>query len=136
MTGAFRIKLAAYIAIGTGAILALVETLLNWGNWQWWPWFVVDYVAAILLIVGGLECRKQAVHPQARALLAAGWAFTFGMSWMSLAGNYESYMQNIELERHARAGGMEAYVWLVGLGVVTSLIGLLLTIWPSRRGND
>ena len=123
-------------ALVFGVFLALAELVRNLGNWQWWPWFVVDYVAAFLLIVGGYECRKEILRSQARALLAAGWAFTFGMSWMSLAGNYESYLQNMELERHLRAGGMEFYVGLVALGVATSLTGLLLTVWPSQEGSD
>lgn len=135
MTGAFRIKLAAYIAIGTGALLAIVETLLNWGNWQWWPWYVIDYVSALMLLFGGFMCRKDASSLHARALLAAGWGFTFAMSWSSLAGNIERAQESLELERHARAGGLDTYLVLVGLLVFTSVVGLLLSISPTNESN-
>jgi len=35
-------------------ILAIAEAVRNWGNWQWWPFWVVDYVSAGLLVAGAL----------------------------------------------------------------------------------
>jgi hypothetical protein len=45
-------KSAAYLALAFGVFLAIAETARNWGNWQWWPFWLVDYVAATLLVAG------------------------------------------------------------------------------------
>lgn len=34
-------------------LLAGAETMINWGQWQAWPWWLVDFVAAGLLLLGG-----------------------------------------------------------------------------------
>jgi hypothetical protein len=121
------LKASALLAILTGAVLAAFETLVNWGQWQWWPWWLVDYVAAALLVSGGLATLKRKAH--GRRLLSAGWAFTVGMAWMSLAGNLAD---GADPARDARVAGF--YIGLIGLMIAVSLTGLLAAIFAAEEG--
>ena len=108
-------------AILTGVTLALLELRANWGGWQWWPWWLVDFVAAALLITGG--ALTLCTPLKGKPWLVAGWAFTFGMAWMSLAGNFAA---GPDLDRDARLGG--AYLILVGALTASALAGLALAL--------
>ena len=116
------LRASAILAVLTGAMLAILEARANWGDWQWWPWWLVDFVAGALLIVGGWKVLCRSVD--GRAWLAAGWAFTLGMAWMSLAGNVEA---GPDPARNARLGG--GYLLLVGALVATSVVGLLMALF-------
>ena len=106
-------------------ILAVMEVRANWGDWQWWPWWLVDFVAAALLVTGGVATLGKATA--GRSWLAAAWAFTLGMSWMSLAGNIAA---GVDAGRDERLAG--AYVFLVGLLVASALCGLSMALLGSR----
>ena len=112
------------MAIGGGVLLALAETLINWGQWQWWPWWLVDFVAAALLIGGGLTTLARG--QSGIALLCAGWGFALGMVWMSLAGNIEI---GTEPERAARVAGQ--YIPLLVFGLSYAASGLALSLLRS-----
>lgn len=118
------LRVSAIWAILTGATLALMEVRANWGDWQWWPWWLVDLVAAVLLIGGGWRTLHN--PDEGRRWLVAGWAFTFGMAWMSMAGNAEA---GPDPSRDARLGG--AYLLLVGSLAGSSLIGLILALFAK-----
>ena len=45
-------KINLIIATVYAIVLALVETLLNWGNWQYAPLWIVDYLIVIILLLG------------------------------------------------------------------------------------
>ena len=61
--------------------------------------------------------------------LIAGWAFTTGMVWMSLAGNIAD---GVDAGRDARMMG--GYVMLLAMLLATSVIGLLLaTLGTANR---
>lgn len=74
------LRLSAWAALLFGSFLALAEAYRNWGAWQWWPFWLVDYMAAALLIYGAWI----ALRSGRKASLAAGWGFTAAMFWMSL----------------------------------------------------
>lgn len=115
------LRASAVWAILTGLTLALLEIRANWGGWQWWPWWVVDFVSAALLLFGGVRTLSE--PHSGKAWLTAGWAFTFGMAWMSMAGNFEA---GPDPDRDARLGG--AYLFLVGSLVMSSVLGLILAL--------
>ena len=122
------LRFSAFWAILTGAILATLEVRANWGDWQWWPLWLVDFVAAALLILGGWKTLRE---PSAgRLWLSAAWAFTFGIACMSLAGNVEA---GPDPARDARLGG--AYLFLVGSLVTSSTVGLVFCLAPSTDRN-
>ncbi|MGH0032544.1 MAG: hypothetical protein ACQGVC_22360, partial [Myxococcota bacterium] len=82
---------AARLAVVFGLFLALAETARNWGNWQWWPFWLVDYIAAARLLAAAWRVRRSA--PGARALLAGAWGFTTAMFYSS----FWSHVRNFDL---------------------------------------
>lgn len=78
-------------ALAFGVFLALAEVARNWGNWQWWPFWLVDFVAAALLVVGALLATRG--HPRAAQVLAGAWGFTSAMFYMSFWSHIEQFNQ-------------------------------------------
>jgi hypothetical protein len=108
------IRISAWLAIVFGLALAVLEAVRNWGDWQWWPFWVVDYVAALLLVIGGaLAIRRGEIH-----WLTAGWGFACAMFWMSFFGHYEGV-----LKLGAGAGAREQQLTLI-IGIMFGLTGL------------
>ena len=118
--------LSSYLALIYGSCLIIFETIVNWGQWQWWPFWLVDYVAAIILILGGLATLKY--RDYGSQLLSAGWGFTFAMMWMSLASNLAD---GTDPERAARVAGL--YVSLILLSITVSLVGLFLALTGTQK---
>jgi hypothetical protein len=83
------ITLSARIAIGFGAFLAIAEIVRNWGDWEPWPWWVVDYIAVALLLYGGRLALPGRVRRSA-VPLGAGWGFTCAMFY----GSFFSHLQH------------------------------------------
>lgn len=103
-----KLLISAYMALLYGVGLGGFETLVNWGQWQWWPFWLVDYVAAALLLFGGFKTLK---HPYYGAkLLCLGWGFTLGMLWMSLAGNISN---GIDPARAARVANLYIIIYIL-----------------------
>lgn len=124
-----RLQVSAYMALIYGAGLAGFETLVNWGQWQWWPYWLVDYVAATLLLFGGLTALKHRYYGS--KLLCLGWGFTLGMLWMSLSGNISN---GVDPDRAARVANF--YIILTVFSMVLSLIGLLLALKDNHEFDD
>ena len=61
-----KLLISAYMALLYGVGLAGFETLVNWGQWQWWPFWLVDYVAAALLLFGGFKTCLLYTSPSPR----------------------------------------------------------------------
>jgi hypothetical protein len=55
----------------------------NWGGWEWWPFWVDDMVAAVLLIVGGYLALDTDTTTNSR-LLTGSWFFAVAMMWVSM----------------------------------------------------
>jgi len=116
-----KLIFSAYLAIMYGIGLISFETLVNWGQWQWWPFWLVDYVAATLLILGGIATLNNRTYGS--RLLCASWGFALGMMWMSLSGNIS---EGTDPDRAGRVVGL--YVTLIVTSIAISLIGLLLAM--------
>ena len=116
-----KLVISASLAIIYGLGLASFETYVNSAQWQWWPFWLVDYVAAALLILSGLATLKHRIYGP--KLLCTGWGFTLGMMWMSLASNISD---GTDPDRAARVAGF--YVLLIVVSMAISLIGLLLAL--------
>lgn len=123
-----NLKVSAILAILVGSLLAGFETLVNWGQWQWWPLWLVDYVGAGLLLLGGWLTLK--CHASGDRLLCTGWAFNIGMAWMSMAGNVAD---GVDPARAGRVAGL--YVALIGLHILVSSVGLGLAVVARRQGG-
>ncbi len=68
-------RTSAVLALVAAAALATVKALL--AEPLWWPFMVVEYMAAAALAFGAVAVLRGG---QGR-LLAAGWAFTLGITW-------------------------------------------------------
>lgn len=116
-------KISGFLAIVTGVVLALVETWLNWGDWQWWPYFVVDYLAAALLLIGGYRTLRK--MSGGLRLLSGAWGFTAGMIWIAFFITIE---QQAARSDFTDSVSPQSLVLLMGLLLVVSLAGLAMTV--------
>jgi uncharacterized membrane protein YadS len=121
------ITLSARIAIGFGAFLAVAEIVRNWGDWEPWPWWVVDYIAVALLLYGG----RLALPGRARRVVAplgAGWGFTCAMFYMS-------FFSHLETLNEKGTGPIESHTLTAVIGVLfaITILGLFLAIAGSQR---
>ncbi|MBA4792447.1 MAG: hypothetical protein H2041_02140 [Phenylobacterium sp.] len=120
------ILISAWLAIGFGVLGAVLEVLRNWPDWQWWPFWVVDYVAAGLLIVGG----ALALRRRGERVLAAGWAFACAMFWMSFFGHLSGLREAVEASARE-----QRLTFIIGVMFAVTAVGLVLTLLGrSRRG--
>lgn len=118
-------RVGARLAVSFALFLALAETARNWGNWQWWPFWLVDYIASALLLAGGLSTlRRAGWGPR---WLAGGWGFASAMFYMSFWSHIE------ELERPAD-GNLAQTPLTIAIGVlwVLTLVGLALSLVGAR----
>ena len=67
-----RIRWFARASIAFAVLLAVGEAVRNWGDWQWWPFWLVDYITAGLLFFGGRYALKESDRT---ARESAGWCF-------------------------------------------------------------
>jgi len=120
------IKASAYLAIAFGLFLAIAEVMRNWGDWQWWPFWLVDYIAAILLIFGG----QRALKTGSLRWLAGGWGFTSAMFWMSFFSHVDSLRQQAE----GHTGPIPEGRLTIIIGVMTAIAfaGFLMAVLGKR----
>lgn len=105
-------RLSARLALGFGIFLAIAEAVRNHGNWQWWPFWLVDYIAVVLLVAGALMTLR--ARRGAAPVLAGAWGFTTAMFYMS-------FWSHIEHLDEAAEGNIEQ-------GPLTLIIGVLWVI--------
>lgn len=109
------IRNSALMALAFGLFLTIAEIVRNWGNWQPWPFWIVDFVAAGALIWGGIRTLSQG----SSRLLSAAWGFTVGIFWMS----FFSHTQALD------AGAERTYAsGMLGEGMLTLIIGAMLLV--------
>ena len=72
-------KINLIVATLYSIILAIVETILNWGDWQLAPLWIVDYLIVIVLLLGVFVCKQNQ-----NKILLLGWSFSAGVMYMAL----------------------------------------------------
>ena len=115
--------LALLFAIG----LAIGETVISWGHWQFAPLWIIDYLTAIFLLYAFYQTRK-AGHVYA---LLAAWAFSAGVFYMDL-------FINLDPQLPANLRPTSTVMALIVLVLVLSLIGFfsaLLAIRAQQAGS-
>ena len=121
------VRFSAWLAIAFGSALAVLEAVRNWGNWQWWPFWVVDYVAAALLVTGGV----MAVRQVAGHWLTAGWGFACSMFWMSFFSHYKGV-----LEQGVAVGAREQRLTLIiGIMFGMTILGFLTALAGTQNAR-
>ena len=104
-------------------ILAIVEAILNWGDWQYAPLWIVDYLIVIILLSAVFVFKKNIQ----RLMLLLGWAFSAGVMYMVLFINLELTPTTIA------SPNIEGKLPLVGLALIVSIVGIVLTIIDSKN---
>ncbi len=108
-------KVNSIIAIVYSVILALVEVFLNWGDWQYAPLWIVDYMIVIILLLGVFVFKKNQ-----RKVLLMGWSFSSGVMYMVLF---------INLEPTSTITKLDSYIlYAVVLALMVSLTGIFLSM--------
>ncbi len=104
-------------------ILATVETILNsyWDDWQYAPLWIIDYLIVIILLSAVFVFKKNIQ----RLILLLGWSFSAGVMFMALF---------ISLEPNTlKSPDIEGKLPLMGLALVVSIIGIVLTIIDNKK---
>ncbi|HEV2804076.1 MAG TPA: hypothetical protein VGW57_04000 [Chthoniobacterales bacterium] len=109
--------LALLFAIG----LAIGETIISWGHWQFAPLWFIDYLTAAWLLYAYFQTSR-AEHPHA---LLAGWAFSLGVFYMDLFVNIDPHLPS-----QLRPDSI--VIALIVLCVVVSLVGLCTALLALR----
>jgi hypothetical protein len=109
------IKTSAILAVITGISLAVIKLLL--AESLWWPFAIVEYLAAALLLAGAVMAWRSGRV----AVLCSGWGFTGGITWSTLFHH---------LQDRAEPGPVE---YGLGLLLVTVAIGMALAIPLARN---
>ena len=120
------IRISAYLALLFGTFLFFSEMVRNWGDWQWWPFWTVDYIGVALLIFGG----QRALNKGTIRWLAGGWGFTAAMFWMS----FFSHIENLQTQARDHNGPIneQQLTAIIGVMLAIALIGFLLALLGKR----
>lgn len=117
------IRISALLALAFGVVLGVGEILRNWGDWQPWPFWLVDYIAAGALIWGA----RRALSRGSSRLLSASWGFTVGIFWMS----FFSHAEALNTATGAGGGGIfgaGALTLIIGAMFLTAIGGLVMSL--------
>ena len=122
------LKFSAWLAIGFALFLAIGEAVRNWGDWQWWPFWVVDYVAATLLFSGGVS----ALRTNGTKLLAGSWGFACAMSYMSFFSHID-VIQKGPLATYGPQGTIneQTLTGIIGILLVIAIIGFATSLFAK-----
>ena len=116
-------KINLIIATLYSIILAIVEAMLNWGDWQYAPLWIVDYLIVIILLSAVFVFKKNIQ----KLMLLLGWAFSSGVMYLALFINLEPIPTTI------KSPNVEEILPLVGLALAVSIIGIALTMIDSKN---
>ena len=119
-------RFAAILALVFGLFLAVAETARNWGNWQWWPFWLVDFIAAALLIAGAALVLRGGRGGS--AVLCGAWGFTTAMF-------YSSFWSHIEHAAEAADGNLAQHPLTIIIGImwVITIVGFGLATIAARK---
>ena len=113
---------SAWLALGFATFLAVAEVFRNGGEVQWWPFWVVDYIAVALLQLGAISVLWTP-NDRGLGILTAAWGFTAAMFYMSLFGHID------ELNRTGVSMNMANASSPADEPILTLIIGTLRSDW-------
>ena len=124
------IRASAIAALVFGVFLAVGEAARNWGDWQWWPFWLVDYIAAALLVFGG----QRALSTGTVRWLAGAWGWTAAMFWMSFFSHVERLSR--DAEGHTGTIAEQPLTVIIGVMTAVALVGFLAALLGGRAAHD
>jgi hypothetical protein len=120
------IRISAWLGVVLGVAGMFLKIVRVVRQAEWWPFFVYDYIAAALIIVGGIAVLRRAGGTRT---LAAGWGFGVAMCYGSFFGHLESWMKGVGPD----LGFEKSMSISVGVLLAINVIGLVLALW-GREG--
>jgi uncharacterized membrane protein YkvI len=129
---------AAWLALGFGTFLAVAEVLRNAGEVQWWPFWVVDYIAVALLLWGAAAVLWRPEAGRGLPILTAGWGFACAMFWMSLFGHIDELTKSgVPISFANVQSGADEPVLTIIIGVLFALTvaGLVASLTAELRSR-
>ena len=108
-------KINLIIATFYSIVLAVVETFLNWGDWQYAPLWIVDYLIVIILLLGVFVCKEF----QQKVLLL-GWSFSAGVMYIALFMYLEPESIIVITD--------PTLFYAIGLAFTVSFVGIVLSM--------
>jgi len=127
---------SAWLALGFGTFLSVAEVLRNSGEVQWWPFWVVDYIAVFLLIAGAAAVLWRADAKRGLGVLTAGWGFACAMFYMSLFGHIDQLVRSgVPFDIANVQSGSDEPLLTIIIGVLFALtvVGLATSLIAEAR---
>ncbi len=116
-----HLVLSRYLALLFAVGLAIGETIVSWGHWQFAPLWIIDYLTSVCLLYAYYKTSKaENLHT-----LLAAWPFAAGVFYMDLFVNLDP-----NLPASMRPGPI--VMWLIVLLLVSSLVGFLTALSAFR----
>jgi hypothetical protein len=112
------LSFARRYALYAGIVLPIGETFRRWGT-PFGPFWLDDYLIGAFLLYGWWRARS----PNGRPILAAAWAFTCGMGYMSVF----SHIVAIGEPASGRFSHLTLAV-VLGVGLVLAALALLASL--------
>jgi hypothetical protein len=113
--------ISRYLALLFGIGLAIGETIVSWGHWQFAPLWIVDYLTSTCLLWAYSKTRKaESVY-----FLLVAWAFSVGVFYMDLFVNLDP-----NLPPPFRPGSI--LMALIALCFGLSLVGFFTALLATR----
>lgn len=124
------IRTSAYLALAFAGWLAISEIVRNWGDWQWAPFWIVDYMAAGLLAFGG----QRALTTGTVRWLTGAWGFASAMFYMS----FFSHIEQLRNAANAHSGPIDEKVLTTIIGVLTVICfaGFFMSLAGKRQSKE
>jgi len=117
--------LSRYLALLFAIGLAIGETIISWGHWQFAPLWIIDYLVAVLLLYAFYKTR----NAESACALMAAWAFSAGVFYMDLFVNLDPH-----LPASMRPGTV--VMALIILVLALSLIGFFTALVATRTQSS
>ena len=120
------LKLSAWLAIAIAAPLGVGQLIRNWGEWDHWPFWGVDILAAVLLALAGfLALARGSVR-----FVAPAWGFALAL-YLSALLSHTYRLGN--LETGPARDGVAMLAAIVGILSAVSLAGLILSLMSRSK---
>lgn len=118
-------RVSAWLGIVLGVVGVFLKIVRVMRQAEWWPFFIYDYIAAALIILGGIAVLRRTGGART---LAAGWGFGVAMTYGSFFDHLQYWM---------KGGGPDpafekTMSISVGVLLAINLVGLVLALWGGE----
>jgi len=86
------LKVSAWLALVLSVVGVFAKVARYMRQHEWWPFFLYDYIAVVLLVIGALMVLRSGAGGR---WLAAGWGFGVAMSYGSFFDHLHNWTNGI-----------------------------------------